>query len=100
MSKNGEKSKMPLIIIAVSIVVVIAAIAVIGVMTYFDKINIPFVNDAFVSMGLKDNNKEETNENEKTQNVLSCRHIRSLSVCDAIDRLDLRIHHRTVFQSL
>ena len=67
MSKNGEKSKMPLIIIAVSVVVVIAAIAVIGVMTYFDKINIPFVNDAFVSMGLKDNNKEETKENEKTQ---------------------------------
>lgn len=67
MSKNGEKSKIPVIIIVISVAVVVLAIAVIGIMTYFDKIEIPFVNDIFVSMGLKENDKEEVKENEKTQ---------------------------------
>ena len=65
MSKNGKKSKLPLVIVLTVTAVIIVTVAVIGLLTYFDKVKISFVNDIFVSMGIKEDNdvKKENNDN-------------------------------------
>jgi hypothetical protein len=59
---NNKKSKLPLIIVITVVSVIVLAVVTIGLLTYFDKVKISFVNDIFVSMGLKEN-AEVKNEN-------------------------------------
>ena len=65
--KKKKKSKAPAII-AILLVLIIACVGVIGYLVYSDKLDIPFVNSIFVSMGLKDDGSSEpdTSENEST----------------------------------
>ena len=59
---DNKKSKLPLIIVITVVSVIVLAVVTIGLLTYFDKVKISFVNDIFVSMGLKEN-AEVKNEN-------------------------------------
>lgn len=65
---DNKKSKLPLIIVITVVFVIVLAVVTIGLLSYFDKVKISFVNDIFVSMGLKENDDMENENSDNSDN--------------------------------
>lgn len=69
--KSANKSQKPLIITIVVMLLALATAAVVGWMVYSDKLDVPFVNDMFIALGVKEEaaapNDPDNNEGDAVQ---------------------------------